>query len=91
MVQQVLKYKATMHRLKPMFLSQLTLHFNNLVLTSYWSVIYLESWFSWLWEGVQKALRKKKKTDRRKTLKIQKKEKRTIRAKSNNNIIHLLF
>ena len=74
-----------------MFLSQLTLHFNNLVLTSYWSVIYLESWFSWLWEGVKKTLRKKNKTDRRKTLKIQKKEKRTIRAKSNNNIIHLLF
>ena len=39
---------------------------------SYLSSIYLESWFSWLWGGVQKAL-KKKKTDRRKTLKIEKK------------------
>ena len=35
MVQKALTYKATMHRLKPMVFSQLTLLSNNLVLTSY--------------------------------------------------------
>ena len=50
-----------MHRLKSMFFSQLTLLSNNLVLTLYLSVIYLESWFSWLWGGVQKTLKKSKK------------------------------
>ena len=34
---------------------------------------------------------KKKKTDRRKTLKSKKKEKQRIRGKSNNNNIHLWF
>ena len=36
---------------------------------SYLSGIYLGSWFSWLGGGVQKTLKKKKKTDRRKILK----------------------
>ena len=31
------------------FFSKLTLLTNNLVLKSYLSGIYLESWFSWLW------------------------------------------
>ena len=50
-----------MHRLKLMFFSQLTLLSNNLVLTLYLSVIYLESWFFWLWGGLQKTLKKSKK------------------------------
>ena len=33
----------------------------------------------------------RKKTDRRKTLKSEEKEKRRIRGKSNNNNVHLLF
>ena len=33
-------------------------------------------------------IRKKKKTDRRKTLKIEEKENRRIRGKSNNNNVH---
>ena len=41
-----------------MFFCQLTLHSSNLVLTSYLSGIYLESWFSWLWGVVQKTLKK---------------------------------
>ena len=61
MVQKALAYKATMHRLKPMFFSQLTLLSNNLVLAPYLSGIYLESWFSWLWGGVQKTLKKSRK------------------------------
>ena len=44
---------------------------------------------SWLWGGVQKT--SKKKTDRRKTLKNEEKEKRRIRGKSNHNNIHLWF
>ena len=43
------------------FFSQLTLLSNNLVLTLYLSVIYLESRFSWLWGGVQKTWKKSKK------------------------------
>ena len=73
-----------------MLFSQLTLLFNNLVLTSYLSGIYLESWFSWLWGGVQKK-EEKKKTDRRKTLKSEEKEKQRIQRKSNNKNIHLWF
>ena len=41
--------------------SQLTLLSNNLVSTSYLSGIYIESWFSSLWEGVQKTLKKRRK------------------------------
>ena len=39
---KALTYKATMHRINSMYLSQLTLLYNNLVLTSYLSGIYLE-------------------------------------------------
>ena len=41
--------------------SQLTLLSNNLLLTSYLSGIYLESWFCWSWGGVQKTLKKRRK------------------------------
>ena len=58
-----------MHMLKLMFFCQLTLPFNNFVLTPYLRGIYLESWFSWLWGGVQKTSKK-----RRKTLKSEEKE-----------------
>ena len=51
---------------------------NNLVLMSYLSGIYLESWFSWLWGEVQKTLKKGRKQTK-KTLKNGKKEKRRIR------------
>ena len=76
-----MQYPSEIHNtlLKPMFFSQLTLLSNNLVLMSYLSGIYLDSWLSWLWGGVQKTLKKKKKTDRRKTLKSGKKKKRRIR------------
>ena len=58
---KALTYKAAMHKLKSMFFSQLTLLSNNLVLTSYLSGFYLESWFSWLWGGVQKTSKKRRK------------------------------
>ena len=58
---KALTYKATMNRLKPMFFPQLTLLSNNFVLTSYSGGIYLESWFSWLWGGVEKTLKKRRK------------------------------
>ena len=41
--------------------SKLTLLFNNLALMSYLTGIYLESWFSWLWGGVQKTWKKRRK------------------------------
>ena len=66
MVHKALTYKVTMHKLKPMFLSQLTLFSNNRVLTSYLSGIYLESRFSWLWGGVQKTLKKRRKQTKEK-------------------------
>ena len=50
-----------MHKLKSMFFSQLTLLSNNLVLTSCFSRIFLKSWFSWLWGGVQKTSKKRRK------------------------------
>ena len=60
-----MQYPSEIHNtlLKPMFFSQLTLLSNNLVLTSYLSGIYLDSWLSWLWGGVQKTLKKKKQTE----------------------------
>ena len=73
------------------FFSQLTLLSNNLVLTSYLSGIYLESWFSWLWGWRAENIEKKKKTDRRKTMTSEEKEKRRMQGKSNNNNIHLWF
>ena len=58
MVQKALTYKATMPMLKSMFFYQLTLLSNKHILMSYLIVIYLESWFSWLAEWVQKTLKK---------------------------------
>ena len=72
------------------FFYQLTLLSNNLVLISYLSGIYLEWWFSWLGAGVQETLQKKK-TDRRKTLKNEEKEKQRVQGKSNNSNKHLWF
>ena len=46
--------KALMDRLKSIFFYQVILS-NNLVLMSQLSGIYLESWFSWLWGGLQKT------------------------------------
>ena len=63
-----------MHKLKSMFLSQLTLLSNNLVLTSYLSGIYLESWFSWLWGGVQKTSKKRRKQTEEKHWKLKRKK-----------------
>ena len=40
---------------------QLTLLPNNIVLTSYLGGFYLEPWFSSLWGGVQKTLKKRRK------------------------------
>ena len=63
-----------MHRLKSMFFSQLALLSNNLVLTSYLSGIYLESWFSWLWGGVQKTSKKRRKQTEEKHWKLKRKK-----------------
>ena len=63
-----------MHKLKSMFFSQLTLLSNNLVLTSYLSDIYLESWFSWLRGGVQKTSKKRRKQTEEKHWKIMRKK-----------------
>ena len=49
---KALTYKAMMIFAQAkinVFFSKLTLFTNNLVLKSYLSGIYLESWFSWLW------------------------------------------
>ena len=82
-------YKVKMNRQKLKFFSQLTLLSNNSVLTSYLSGIYIKSWLSWLWDGVQKTSKKRRK--QKKTLKSEEKEKRRIRGKSNNSNIHLWF
>ena len=60
-IPKALTYKATMHEPKSMFLAQLTLLSNNLVLTSNLNGIYLESCLSWLWGGVQKTSKKRRK------------------------------
>ena len=61
---------------------------NNFVLTSYLGGIYMV----FLVDGrIAENIEVKKKTDRRKTLKSEEKEKRRIRAMSNNNNIHLWF
>ena len=75
-----MQYPSEIHNtlLKPMFFSQLTLLSNNLVLTSYLSGIYLDSWLSWLWGGVQKTL-KKKKNRQKKNIEKWKEKKRRIR------------
>ena len=71
---KALTYKATMHKLKSMFFSQLTWLSNNLVLTSYLSGIYLESWFFWLWCGVQKTSKKRRKQTEEKHWKVRRKK-----------------
>ena len=63
-----------MHKLKSMFFSQLTLLSNNLVLTSCFSRIFLESWFSWLWGGVQKTSKKRRKQTEEKHWKVKRKK-----------------
>ena len=60
--------------LKLMFFCQLTLPFNNFVLTPYLRGIYLESWFSWLWGGVQKTLKKRRKQTEEKHWKVKRKK-----------------
>ena len=52
----------------------MTLLSNNLVLTSYLSGIYLESWFSWLWGGVQKTSKKRRKQTEEKHWKVKRKK-----------------
>ena len=53
---------------------QLILPCNNLVLTSYLSGFYLESWFSWWWVGVQKTLKKRRKVTEEKQWKAKRKK-----------------
>ena len=60
MVQKALTYKAYAQAKINIFY-QLTLVSINLVLLSYLSGLYLESWFSWLGGGMQKTLRKRRK------------------------------
>ena len=55
---------------------------------SYLSGIYSESWFSWLREGVQKILRKRK-IQAEENIDTSSKEKQRIQGKSNNNNEHL--
>ena len=65
---KALTYKATMHRIKSMFFSQLTLLSNNLVLKSYLSGIHIIMVFMVMGKS-EENIEKKKKTDRRKKLK----------------------
>ena len=65
---KALMYKATMHRLKSMFFSQLTLLSNNLVLTSYLSGIHIIMVFMVMGKSAEN-IEEKKKTDRSKKLK----------------------
>ena len=66
MAQKALTYKATVFRQNPMFFPQLTLLFNNLVLTSYSSGIYLG--------GVQKTLKKRRTQTEEKHWKVKRKK-----------------
>ena len=63
-----------MLQLKSMFFPQLTLLCDNLVLTSYLRGIYLESWFSLLWGGVQKTSKKRRKQAEEKHRKVKRKK-----------------
>ena len=65
-----------MHRLKSMFFSKLTLLSNNLVLMSYLSDIYLELMVFLVMERITENIEEKKKTNKRKILKSEEKEKR---------------
>ena len=73
------------------FFSELTLPSNNLGLTSYLSGIYLESWFSLVMGRSLENMKGKTKTDKRKTLKNEEKQKGRMRGKASNNNIHLWF
>ena len=82
-------YKTTIDRPKLMFFfSQLTLLFYNLVLTSYLSGIYLESWSSSLWARVQKTLKKRGKQAEEKCWKV-KREKNEDFEKSQITTIYI--
>ena len=70
---KALTCKATMHKLKSMFFPNWHCS-NNLVLTSYLSGIYLESWFSWLWDSVQKISKKRRKQTEEKHWKVKRKK-----------------
>ena len=83
-------FKTTMHRLKPVF-SQSTLLFINLLLTSYLSGFLLRIMVFLVVGRSLENIKEKKKTDRRKTLKSERKENRRIRGKSNNSNIHLYW
>ena len=52
----------------------MTLLSSNLVLTLCFSGIYLELWFSWLWGGVQKTLKKRRKQTEEKHRKVKRKK-----------------
>ena len=87
MVQKVVTYKATMHKLKLVcFFSQWTLLFNNL---AYLGGVLLRIMGFLVMARSAENIEEKKKTDRRKTLKSEEKEKRRIRGESNSNNIHL--
>ena len=79
MVQKALTYKATMHRLKQMFFSQLTLLSNNLIVTSYSRGILLRIMVFLLMGRSTENIEEKNKTDnRREILQSDEKEKRRI-------------
>ena len=90
-VQNVLTWKAPMHRPKSIFFYQFTLLWTNLELISYLSGMYLNSWFSWFGRGVKKTSKEKKKTGWGKTFKYEEKEKQRTQWKSNNSNKHLWF
>ena len=73
MVQKALTYKATMHRLKPMFFSQLTLLSNNLVLMSYLRGILLR-----IFLGYEEECRKHWKVNRTKNEEYEERQITTI-------------
>ena len=68
----------------------MTLLSNNLASMSFLSAVYLELWFSWLWWGVQKTL-KKEEYRQKKNIKKWRERKWIIQGKSNNNSEHLWF
>ena len=61
-----------MHKLKSMFFP------NRHCSLSHMSGIYLESWFSWLWGGVQKTLNKRRKQIVEKHCKVKRKKNRGV-------------
>ena len=57
-----------------MFFFQLTMLSNIIALMAYLSGVYLESWFSWLWGGVQKTSKKRRKQTEEKHWKVKRKK-----------------